>query len=220
MDSRDDKGRTPLMLAAMVGSMKLVSFLLKLIGSSDQYHQVQILLEAGANTELLDYTQKSAIQYALDKGHKGIASQVSSFDTASVRTKPHRAILAGIITKFWIDAICINQDDLDERSTTVARMYSIFSQAQLVLVWLGRDDGSGKHSVTALAKLSLSAAEGSLASAELVPYREQNHAPYLAAGIPYITRQEWVALAALYSRQNFRRLWCLQEMVMNNNVIM
>lgn len=39
---------------------------------------------------------------------------------------------------FWIDAICVNQDDLEERNRQVSLMAFIYSRAQTVLVWLGR----------------------------------------------------------------------------------
>jgi hypothetical protein len=38
----------------------------------------------------------------------------------------------------WIDAICINQTDDEERSEQVQRMCSIYKSASGVLVWLGR----------------------------------------------------------------------------------
>ena len=37
----------------------------------------------------------------------------------------------------WIDAICINQDDIQERSLEVARMGFIYNKARQVIVWLG-----------------------------------------------------------------------------------
>lgn len=37
----------------------------------------------------------------------------------------------------WVDAVCINQDDLDERSTQVAIMGQIYSKASEVCAWLG-----------------------------------------------------------------------------------
>ncbi|KAK5132720.1 hypothetical protein LTR08_008686 [Meristemomyces frigidus] len=40
----------------------------------------------------------------------------------------------------WIDQICINQDDLEERSHQVSIMKYIFSQAKEVVVWLGEED--------------------------------------------------------------------------------
>ncbi|KAK0645797.1 heterokaryon incompatibility protein-domain-containing protein, partial [Cercophora newfieldiana] len=37
----------------------------------------------------------------------------------------------------WIDALCINQDDLEEKSSQVQRMAGIYQLAERVLVWLG-----------------------------------------------------------------------------------
>lgn len=42
--------------------------------------------------------------------------------------------------RFWIDAVCINQHDLPERSMQVSRMAQIFAQASEVAVWLGEDN--------------------------------------------------------------------------------
>jgi hypothetical protein len=39
----------------------------------------------------------------------------------------------------WIDAICIDQDNIPERGHQVQRMGSVYSGAQEVLVWLGKD---------------------------------------------------------------------------------
>lgn len=40
----------------------------------------------------------------------------------------------------WIDALCINQEDLDERSHQVLLMKDVFSLAWRVVIWLGEDD--------------------------------------------------------------------------------
>jgi hypothetical protein len=37
----------------------------------------------------------------------------------------------------WADALCINQDDVAERSHQVSKMGSVFEQAFQVVVWLG-----------------------------------------------------------------------------------
>ncbi|KAK4570254.1 hypothetical protein LTR86_002334 [Recurvomyces mirabilis] len=41
----------------------------------------------------------------------------------------------------WIDAVCINQRDDEERSQQVAMMAAIYSRCTGVLIWLGEDDG-------------------------------------------------------------------------------
>lgn len=48
----------------------------------------------------------------------------------------------------WVDAICINQEDLQERNTQVAMMADIYGRATRVLIWLGdaRNDASQAHS--------------------------------------------------------------------------
>ncbi|EME88768.1 uncharacterized protein MYCFIDRAFT_80138 [Pseudocercospora fijiensis CIRAD86] len=45
-------------------------------------------------------------------------------------------------TLIWIDAVCINQDDLEEKSHQVAMMGRVFAKAHLVFSWLGPDDGT------------------------------------------------------------------------------
>jgi hypothetical protein len=40
----------------------------------------------------------------------------------------------------WIDALCIDQDDEDEKSLQVPRMSELYRKADLVAVWLGEED--------------------------------------------------------------------------------
>jgi hypothetical protein len=42
-----------------------------------------------------------------------------------------------IARALWVDAVCINQNDLAEREREVLKMCKIYSQAKRVLVWLG-----------------------------------------------------------------------------------
>ena len=45
----------------------------------------------------------------------------------------------------WVDALCINQEDRDERSSQVSIMGHIFREAHRVLVWLGDSDTSASE---------------------------------------------------------------------------
>lgn len=40
----------------------------------------------------------------------------------------------------WVDAVCINQQDMEERSQQVRMMRDIYSAAERVLIWLGEGD--------------------------------------------------------------------------------
>jgi Heterokaryon incompatibility protein (HET) len=40
---------------------------------------------------------------------------------------------------FWIDAICIDQSNIEERSRQVGAMAKVYKQAQNVLIWLGEE---------------------------------------------------------------------------------
>lgn len=42
-----------------------------------------------------------------------------------------------LVIHLWVDAICINQDDILERSQQVLRMNDIYKRALRVLIWLG-----------------------------------------------------------------------------------
>ncbi|KAI2466847.1 HET-domain-containing protein [Annulohypoxylon bovei var. microspora] len=46
---------------------------------------------------------------------------------------------AGPIT-LWVDAVCINQADLDERKQQVSMMRDIYASAKQVIIWLGEED--------------------------------------------------------------------------------
>ena len=46
---------------------------------------------------------------------------------------------------WWIDAVCINQLDLEERKAQVLMMRDIFSSAARVVIWLGEPDADERN---------------------------------------------------------------------------
>jgi hypothetical protein len=52
--------------------------------------------------------------------------------------------------RLWIDAICINQEDTDERAREVQRMARIYGLAQRTVVWLGSEAATTKLSFQTL----------------------------------------------------------------------
>lgn len=85
------------------------------------------------------YSEKS------DSASNGLVTTQTRFQVTSnleaalrvLRSKLKRPVL-------WADALCIDQSDLDERSSQVPLMSEIYSQAVQTVIWLGEADSTTK----------------------------------------------------------------------------
>lgn len=59
----------------------------------------------------------------------------------------------------WVDSLCINQEDNDEKSEQVQRMKSIYESASKVIVWLGPSANNSDLVMNFLAELGKQACE-------------------------------------------------------------
>jgi hypothetical protein len=101
--------------------------------------------------------------------------------------------------RIWIDQICINQENVDERSAQVPLMNKIFASAQYVFAWIGNLDSLG------IAGLNTALARAHNPTRGDMP--EPGDLTYESIGN---MRRDLYALTALLSRQWFRRAWvCL-----------
>jgi hypothetical protein len=55
----------------------------------------------------------------------------------------------------WIDAICIDQQNLEERSSQILLMRQVFQSAKMVLVWLGEATNQSRDAFQLIQKASL-----------------------------------------------------------------
>jgi hypothetical protein len=55
-------------------------------------------------------------------------------------------------TTIWVDSICINQDDDDEKISQLQLMEDIYSQAEAVYIWLGPGDDASDRAMGFLQK--------------------------------------------------------------------
>ncbi|KAF8856022.1 HET-domain-containing protein [Acephala macrosclerotiorum] len=119
----------------------------------------------------------------------------------------------------WIDALCINQSNLIEKSSQVQMMGRIYLQSKHVLVWLG---GADHMSITAMALLnglteigfSTHNEEGQYVGLELLPEMELDDPRfYKTLGMEWhISPREWSHIFAFLNRSWFRRAWVIQEL--------
>ncbi|EHK45650.1 hypothetical protein TRIATDRAFT_291940 [Trichoderma atroviride IMI 206040] len=94
----------------------------------------------------------------------------------------------------WVDAICINQQDLNERSSQVQRMATIYALANRVIVWLGEAEDNSDQALEEL----------------------HNSADGQPAGEDQRLRN---AVLKLLQRPWFKRIWILQEVAAARNVL-
>ena len=95
----------------------------------------------------------------------------------------------------WIDAICIDQENIEEKSKQVSRMAEIYSKARDVLIWLGRGDNASSTAMEFIPKIL------DLEQSHALISKESN-------------RKQWTALADLMRREWFSRRWIVQELVL------
>jgi hypothetical protein len=88
---------------------------------------------------------------------------------------------------YWIDAICIRQDDVLEKNTQIPLMTRIYSAPRKVDIWLGPDQDDSAHVL------------------------ELAHRPSVDARVSVKFLR---GLARLLNRQWFSRIWVVQEVVL------
>ncbi|KAK6956106.1 hypothetical protein Daesc_001376 [Daldinia eschscholtzii] len=126
---------------------------------------------------------------------------------------------------FWVDALCINQSDLAERTEQVALMTTIYRNASSVVAWLGKDDEDAHKAHALLSEYTpvLEDIESQLISPnpeyKVRPWEvvnlyddEELHKRY---HLTPKTRESWEALVRFLARRWFGRIWVVQEMVFN-----
>ncbi|KAK5713988.1 hypothetical protein LTR15_010894 [Elasticomyces elasticus] len=120
----------------------------------------------------------------------------------------------------WIDAISIEQSNLDERSRHVTYMHIVYQQAVSVIVWLGRaseDSDVAFDQIEAICERCLPWPEDE---------RERN-AKFASAIVSVVTAYQhrrtkhdpWRPLADLFSRSWWQRIWVVQEVAFGDPVI-
>ncbi|KAH6972338.1 heterokaryon incompatibility protein-domain-containing protein [Ilyonectria sp. MPI-CAGE-AT-0026] len=90
----------------------------------------------------------------------------------------------------WVDMLCVDQDNNAEKTQQVRIMGEIYSNARRVLIWLGNEPRTEK---------SLNLLVETFKNRDKMPVRED---------------PDWDTVLHLFSNQWFRRVWCIQEVVL------
>ncbi|KAJ4250157.1 hypothetical protein NW762_011970 [Fusarium torreyae] len=121
----------------------------------------------------------------------------------------------------WADALCINQNDPEERASQILRMGDIYTLAQRVIVWLGPEAANSNIAIDAIERLSaqidFSTFDTDAKDNTLnVEYGCDAWVKDRNMALP-LTQAEWRAIADFLSRNWFKRLWVRQEITLANS---
>ena len=127
-------------------------------------------------------------------------------DASSVFVNSHRVITTTNLwlalnqlsksTYYWIDFICINQNDLEERARQVGSMTKIYQTASAVEIWLGPGDDRVSKGIEVLNK-----------------FEELGPQPSGRERIPDLSDDHWMGFCRLLESSYWTRMWIVQEIV-------
>ncbi|CZR36157.1 uncharacterized protein FPRO_03583 [Fusarium proliferatum ET1] len=197
-------------------------------GSGDDPLRADIL---HASLDLDIVGRYEAVSYAWEDGHATNKLETARgiiLITPSLFHALYRFRLKDEPRILWADAVCINQSDNEEKATQVALMSDIYASAASTLVYLGREaDGS-----EVVGELLIRFARASSSLYRLYGRHEMEVLRHVGSislpmrmvfeecGLPGPEDPAWKALAKLWARPWFRRVWVIQEFVLSPDIHM
>lgn len=109
------------------------------------------------------------------------------------------------LVSIWVDAICINQNDVEERNHQVPHMRLVFSDCDFTFSWLGEADDTSDlamDSISEIAGFEKQQAELSFLNALTRPSNS------------FCKADPWVAIRKLLTREFWHRVWIYQELIL------
>ncbi|KUJ11334.1 CNVH-domain-containing protein [Mollisia scopiformis] len=264
VQSTENRGRyykTPLIQAAEDGHGRLVHSLLLQgadITAQDRFGEtalhyaaerghlevVKTLVQAGSSVFKLDNSRRTPLDCAKQKFRY---ETIKYLETQVATQKKTKAVPAPKGTYFptamrsqsyiWIDALCINQEDNDEKAIQVGMMGRIYKSAKSVVVWLGRErqdvnDTTAEDLFLDTWMLDAAGTSGKLDETTLDALLDdpQRHlSPKAPADLKetvtnWIKKldekqmRSWLIGLPFFRRSWFERAWVIQELVMAQEI--
>jgi hypothetical protein len=117
-------------------------------------------------------------------------------------------------TYFWIDALCINQSNTEEKGHQVSMMRNIYQQAMFVTMWLGveQDDSNLAMSMIEAWGRAYNNTDNDLDSKSRV-------AAALAMLNDAFDEAAWKAIELFLQRPYWKRIWIVQEVALSQRAL-
>lgn len=157
--------------------------------------------------ELKNYSGQSfeAISWTWNWREKDLGERIQ-VGSSSVRSWPNlefmlKALRSPIEPRYlWLDYLCINMKDSNERSEQILKVRKIFQMAHSACVWLGEEADDSRLAFQLIIRL--------------MAMRGDDEA------VRTTSPREWAALAALMNRKYFCRRWIIQELASARRILL
>ena len=163
------------------------------------------------NVRLSDAPVYSALSYTWD--------QLSGPPVQGLRYTPNLAAamsyLSSLTSKmelWWVDALCIDQDNVKEKADQVAMMRSIYETASKVWVWLGRSDLDSQPAFDLIKQIHTLKVKGRLTIDGEAIEKPFDSDTLGELDLPPAEHPAWMSLMKTLQRPYFQRMWVLQEL--------
>ncbi|VUC35364.1 unnamed protein product [Clonostachys rosea] len=123
------------------------------------------------------------------------------------------------VRTLWVDAVCINQNNISERDEQVKRMATIYKEATRVVVWLGPESESSVLAIKTLAFLGQQIVMTMDKWSFTAPGATEIDWCYNATLLPY-DKKTWRAINSLLQRSWFSRVWIVQEIQLAKDAVL
>jgi len=121
--------------------------------------------------------------------------------------------------KIWVDAICINQSDIDDRNEQVGRMRDIYTQAQIVWAFVGVETEHDQEGFNLIKALALKF-QGLSQALDLGHKLSEDTSQTIANSLQHLGLEvAWKAMGRLLSRPWWTRAWIVQEIALAQSAI-
>lgn len=137
-----------------------------------------------------------------------VRCNAASFELSSNLYQAIKSLaILNISRPIWIDYICIDQTNIEEKEWQLPLMGQYYSRAKMVWIWLGQAHGHTDSAMEAMAGLALKLPT-------LRVSQPVTDAWLLHNDLPLSSDSLWDGIDDIYTREWFNRLWTMQEFVL------
>ncbi|CAG2008929.1 unnamed protein product [Fusarium graminearum] len=126
--------------------------------------------------------------------------------------------LGPLLLHMWIDNLCIDQNNIPERSTQVSPIRKIYSRSARTLIWLGVDHGSHSTGWDLADQIyaEFRSLHPTVSNPGQIPVKAYSDASHAVSKLPAWDNEAWGQMKSLLDLPWFTRIWIVQEVVLSS----